>query len=317
MTVQSYMIADKLRDFCCEFDIPAARLLARAGLATDLGIHDLQAVDRKLFLRLLKAMQAEIGGQQIPLTAVRTIAKTLSSPACIAFAASSDVKTGFERMAKLKPLEIPGQLLLEWHDEALKISFRLDTDEAQPVSILLFELAFFLELIRLHTGIWVVPVKVSLPAHMQLDKAYQDFFVTPIEIGDAATLAISSHDANLPLISGERIAAIEPKSDIVQSDLRRRLESVLSERLPSGQVQIAEIAPTLHMSVRSLQRSLNEANLSYRHILDDLRLRISTQYLAQGEFSIAEIAYLLGYSEPSVFFRAYKRWTGRTPKAKR
>ncbi|MCP4755298.1 MAG: helix-turn-helix domain-containing protein [Proteobacteria bacterium] len=51
----------------------------------------------------------------------------------------------------------------------------------------------------------------------------------------------------------------------------------------------------------------------YRKILDETSRRLAVSYLQDGELSIAEIAYLLGFSEPSAFHRSFKRWTGRTP----
>ena len=53
--------------------------------------------------------------------------------------------------------------------------------------------------------------------------------------------------------------------------------------------------------------------MTFDGLLDDLRRQLATRYLADPKIGISEVAYLLGYSEPSPFHRAFKRWTGRTP----
>jgi len=67
------------------------------------------------------------------------------------------------------------------------------------------------------------------------------------------------------------------------------------------------------MSERSLQRKLSAEATTFDQLLDELRHGLSLRYLADPRISIAETAYLLGYSEPSAFHRAFKRWTGQTP----
>lgn len=63
------------------------------------------------------------------------------------------------------------------------------------------------------------------------------------------------------------------------------------------------------MSVRTLNRTLAAEGTTYRALLDQLRHELATRHLADDRISIAEVAFLLGFS----FYRAFKRWTGRTP----
>ncbi|MEA5573021.1 helix-turn-helix transcriptional regulator [Calothrix sp. UHCC 0171] len=64
------------------------------------------------------------------------------------------------------------------------------------------------------------------------------------------------------------------------------------------------------VSIRQLQRELQAENTSYQQILDKTRKELALQYLNNLEISIHDVAFLLGFSEPS----AFKRWTGQTPK---
>jgi AraC-like DNA-binding protein len=83
--------------------------------------------------------------------------------------------------------------------------------------------------------------------------------------------------------------------------------------LRDGEPSIEHLAPRLGVSVRSLQRRLREAGTSYKQVLDQVRHDLALRYLTAGELSIGEVAFLLGFSEPSAFHRAFKRWTGSTP----
>jgi len=71
------------------------------------------------------------------------------------------------------------------------------------------------------------------------------------------------------------------------------------------------------MSARTLQRRLAAAGLSYHALLDTVRRETAERCVADAELSLGEIAYLVGYSEPAAFHRAFKRWTGVTPQAYR
>jgi AraC-like DNA-binding protein len=70
------------------------------------------------------------------------------------------------------------------------------------------------------------------------------------------------------------------------------------------------------MTSRSLQRRLRDEGTSFNAVREQTRRELATRYL-DDKLSIAEISFLLGFSEPSAFFRAYKRWTGETPRATR
>lgn len=93
--------------------------------------------------------------------------------------------------------------------------------------------------------------------------------------------------------------------------VRRLLAQTLAEDLQ--QAKLSAIAPRLHMSARSLQRRLTAEGVSFDALLEDVRRELALQYLRDHEVPIAEVAFLLGYSEPSAFHRAFKRWTGVTP----
>lgn len=71
--------------------------------------------------------------------------------------------------------------------------------------------------------------------------------------------------------------------------------------------------PAVAISRRSLQRRLRGHGTSYARLLEDLRREMASELLADRRLAVYEIAFLLGYSEPSAFNRAFRRWTGSAP----
>jgi AraC-like DNA-binding protein len=73
----------------------------------------------------------------------------------------------------------------------------------------------------------------------------------------------------------------------------------------------------LGMAPRTLRRKLAAENITFARILEDLRIALAQRYLAEQNLSISRIAWLLGYAEVSAFSHAFRRLTGRTPRADR
>ena len=98
-------------------------------------------------------------------------------------------------------------------------------------------------------------------------------------------------------------------------NLAVNLHQVLTSRLARGEAEIGAVARDLGMSSRTLQRRLSQQGLSYQQLLDRVRRETAEKSMVDSSLSIGEIAYLVGYSEPAAFHRAFKRWTGLTPQA--
>jgi AraC-like DNA-binding protein len=114
--------------------------------------------------------------------------------------------------------------------------------------------------------------------------------------------------------------------EVFEGDARRRLELLKARGAVSGRVQsllgarlrgevpsLASIAAELAMSERSVQRSLSEESTSYREIVDEVRKGLALSHLSRPGSTATDVAFLLGFSEPSAFTRAFRRWTGASP----
>ncbi len=99
-----------------------------------------------------------------------------------------------------------------------------------------------------------------------------------------------------------------------RTSLADRVQDYVRSSLPSGNCTIERCAQKMDMSVRTLQAKLGDSGLSFSDILEEQRVALAQSYLKQANLSLDDVASNLGYSEQSSFGRAFKRWTGVTPK---
>ena len=101
------------------------------------------------------------------------------------------------------------------------------------------------------------------------------------------------------------------------SSFQSNVENAIVPLLPHGKADVDEVARQLRVSRRTLSRRLSHEGSSFSKVLEDLKVHLANRYLADGNLSISQIAWLLGYQEVGAFSRAFRRWTGRTPRDRR
>lgn len=99
----------------------------------------------------------------------------------------------------------------------------------------------------------------------------------------------------------EHIVLYEELKDILQMCLMRR------------NVSQDGVADQLGISVRNLQRRLRALGTTYQSLLDEARQGLAMKLICEGDLPLYEVAYMVGYTEPSAFYKAFRRWTGSTP----
>lgn len=124
----------------------------------------------------------------------------------------------------------------------------------------------------------------------------------PIPSSDQALLAVLDSQAKAI------VAKLPAKGDPIA-----RIRERIRQALPGGPPDLAELARSLSMSPRTLQRRLADHDTSFSDVIDDVRSALSKLYVSDSALELGEIAFLLGYSELRAFIRAFKRWTGVPP----
>jgi AraC-like DNA-binding protein len=100
-----------------------------------------------------------------------------------------------------------------------------------------------------------------------------------------------------------------------RTGLAFEVQRALAARVAGGDTRIGALARQLATSGRTLQRRLAAEGVSYQELLEDARKEAAGRYISGSTLAIGEVAYLVGYSEPAPFHRAFKRWYGMTPEA--
>lgn len=95
--------------------------------------------------------------------------------------------------------------------------------------------------------------------------------------------------------------------------LYKQVTDTLHECLLAGNAHQEVVAEKLNTSVRNLQRRLKEVGTNYQAILDDCREALALKLISDHELALYEVAYKVGFNEPSAFYKAFRRWTGKRP----
>ncbi len=129
---------------------------------------------------------------------------------------------------------------------------------------------------------------------------------------DAATLALplSTGDEGLHHLVAEHLGRIER---LAATELPNYVRQLLRDLLPSGRATLEKVADCMALHPRVLQRRLAQESISFQDLLDDTRQHMARHYLQDPAISMAQMAGLLGYSNPSGFSRAFHRWFNQTP----
>jgi AraC-like DNA-binding protein len=191
-----------------------------------------------------------------------------------------------------------------------------------------FAMAVLIRLCRQLTGVPLRPSRVALAHHRPAaSSGLSTYFGDDIAFGaEADEVAFATNVVRLPIVSAdpylnellvahcEEALSRRPEH---RGSIRSVVENAIVPLLPHGKARAEVVAKRLGLSQRTLARRLAAEGLTFSQVLQRLRCDLATHYLADRDLSISRIAWLLGFQEVSAFTHAFKRWTGRTPRAAR
>jgi AraC-like DNA-binding protein len=186
--------------------------------------------------------------------------------------------------------------------------------------------AALVKLCRMSAGDEFAPIALKMQRPVPDCAAeFENYFRAPIEYAaDENSLLFPRDIVESPLPSSNILMARECDrivdtylASLDKDDVVSAVRGKLIERLPDGSTTENMIASELNMSVRSLQRRLSGKGLTFKQLLDDTRRELALRYVRDPSITINEMTYMLGYSEPANFSRAFKRWTGMSPSESR
>jgi AraC-like DNA-binding protein len=156
-----------------------------------------------------------------------------------------------------------------------------------------------------------------------LEPAFTEIYGCTTRLGQPANVVfLPAEVLSLPLIEADTALLTHLKSygDILLEHRRPRqptiiddVEATLLQNLPHGAPSLQSVAETLGQSPRTLARRLAEHDRTFRDIRETLRHNLARDYLAEPRLPLAEVAFLLGFSDQSSFGAAFARWQGISP----
>ena len=203
----------------------------------------------------------------------------------------------------------------------LDVAIRRSPVDIEPASIDA-AVGVFVNMCRLATCGAFNPIRLSLHRPRPTCAGrFEALFRSPVEFSaesnalyfDPASLREPLPGANPELARANDQVVIDYLGRFDRENLSMQVRSRLIEQLPAGQPTQKDIASSLNLSVRNLQRRLRAEGISFKQLLDETRKDLASQYIQDSHRRIGEITYLLGFSEPSNFTRAFRRWTGVSP----
>jgi AraC-like DNA-binding protein len=186
-------------------------------------------------------------------------------------------------------------------------------------------IAIVVSVAREITGSDLQPLQVELPSpRPELSADYRAVFRCPVLFDrSVGSVTFSRQQIELSTIASDTtlagylgdLAAITVKP-LAERDVSAvsAVRHVLWSLLPSGRPDLWRTAAEMDINARTLQRRLGEEGSSFSRVLDDLRRDLANELLSDRKLAVSEVAFLLGYSEPSAFQRAFRRWYDDSPR---
>jgi AraC-like DNA-binding protein len=318
-----------LCESCDRLGLDVTQLLAAAGLARSV-VYDPDArIEREQAWALWGEAFARSGDPDLALHAVEALDFGAYKVLDFLAANAPTLGEGLQRIAAYFHLVDAGTLLSA-HEGPDSIKFRMtpaDPSTTQPRPVVEYTLAAIVLRTRAACGeaYPLQHVDVAYP-RPESDAEHRRIFGCPVGFGrPVSELSLAPEVWARPVV-GAQPALFE----ILEEHARQRSEQastavtiasqvrdLLAEELRGGEPTLKRIGKRLAMSERALQRRLKEHGSSFGELLDAVRAELARAYLKEATVSIGEVGYLLGFDDQSSFSRAFKRWTGASPRAYR
>ncbi len=307
--------------------LPMVQGLKRLGADVDAVVAHLgegDTLDEKQVLAFLEGLSAKLGEPLLGLEIAR--ASPLGTFGFIDYCTmtSPTLRDAIERVARyVCMLTDRVQITLEVAGDEATVVRTLEPDALRDRYLAEFTMGIIAERCRELVGTAMVLHACTFThAPAAAVARYEAFFGAPVRFGaprdaltfDASMLARPLKTAD-PYVGAmldahaRRLAVDATGPDPALAELRRQISTRLSEGTP----RLSELARASRTSVRTLQRRLGELGTSLRALVDEVRRETALQLITRPDTEISEVCFVLGFSDPAPFYRAFRRWTGTTP----
>ena len=318
-----FRVAGRLADKLEELGVRVSAVLRRAGLPQDLFDQTRVLVTTAELFALWRAIGEVSTDPGVGLKLGTETKTERFHPSAIAALSTPNFGAAINHMARYKQLTCPEEMLHETNGEEWSIRFRwLLAVDSEPKVLTEYCFAWLLTIARHGSGISLSPLRVEFVQPRPHIKAIERHFGCPI-ICDAPrnTIVFRASDAQCAFVTrnAELLDMLAPQfeKELKQcndkDNFTMLVRRAIQERLAGHRPAIEDVARSLHISSRTLQRRLQDAGSSYQHVLDEARHQMARYYLGNSVLELSEAAYLLGYEDAKSFVRAFRTWEGIPP----
>ena len=309
----------QFQNFLKSIGLSMEDILEKTGIPNILWKEEIQLSTEEYYL-FLKKIDEVITNEQI--SAVSNIDNlNIFIPSFFAALSSKNGLEGIKRLAKYKKLIGPVFLEIKEFEEIVQVQYFFEQREKElPRFAVLNEQLMLINLLNKGIGKRISPVSVTSPFEY-VELLTKEINAT-INKAKQNEVIFSMKDLKKPFLTANNIMVeyLEPqlKQKLAEMESETfetfvsRVQKKLFQLIPSGQFSLENVAEEFGISGRTLQRNLSVENTSFNQMVKDIQKMMTFNYLEAKELSIDEIAYLVGYSETSSFYRAFKKWTGKT-----
>ena len=309
----------QFQDFLKSVGLSIENILEQAGKPNILWKEEIQLSTEEYYL-FLKKIDEVITDEQI--SAISNIDNlNVFIPSFFAALSSKNGLEGLKRLAKYKKLIGPVFLEIKEFEEIVQVQYFFEQREKElPRFAVLNEQLMLINLLNKGIGKEISPVSVTSP--FEYGELLTKKINATINKAKQNEIIFSMKDLKKPFLTANNIMVeyLEPqlKQKLAEMESERsetftsRVQKKLFQLVPSGQFGLENVAEEFGISGRTLQRNLSAENTSFNQLVKDIQKIMTFNYLEAKELSIDEIAYLVGYTELSSFYRAFKKWTGKT-----
>lgn len=167
------------------------------------------------------------------------------------------------------------------------------------------------------------PTKLEFlrPSPLGCEGQLEEWFGCPIEFSSSRLAMYIDHNTMHAKLAGAVRELAWAQDNVLaafmvehrRADILTQIQTLMLDLLPEGDCNKERIAKQCNMSARTLQNKLAAHGTTFSELLDSLRKELALGYVKQKHLNLTEITYMLGFSDPSCFSRAFKRWTGISP----
>jgi AraC-like DNA-binding protein len=301
-------------------------LLEEAGIDPSHVINADRRIDIERMQQLWRLSTAATGDEAFGLHAAEQLQPATLQGLGLGFLASDTIYDALRRLTRFSRILSSGlKLELQERGEYVDLVYSYNVADL-PLNHVWqgfdFGMGLVLVMCRLTLGEYVSPISIeAVRPQPQNPEVFESMLGSRVqfEAGRNCLSFVRADIVDRLVTANDELARINDEqvenylASFLAVSTAREVVGKIVERLPDGPPSQKLIAEALHVSNRTLQRKLKDEGTSFIDLLQDTRLQLAQKYLAQPQRSVVEVAYLLGFSEPSTFSRAFKRWTGQAP----